>query len=505
MLSFLSEYRIYSRMAQSYISKSKYLEGLQCHKLIWFRYNAKDQIPPIDPSTQAIFDQGHLVGSYARKLFPTGIEIKAKPWLFDLIEKSTVSALARRLPLFEAGLAYQGAFARFDILNPSGKDEWDLVEVKSSTEVKEVNLDDVAIQYYICAGAGLKIRRCVVYYINNQYVRSGEIDPHQLFASSDVTAEALARQADLPRNLAAIRAVIGMKKHPDIKIGPYCDDPYECILKDLCWGFLPENSVFTLNRSRKSFEWFNAGILELKDIPPDTSLSEPQQIQLQAIRSGQTHIDREAIRSFLDTLRFPLYFLDFETINPAIPLFDGLRPYQKLPFQYSLHVQRAQGEPPSHYGFLADGSTDPRPVILNNLKDLLGDTGSIVCYNSAFEKGILRESSEMFKEFAPWYAALEERVADLLIPFRAFSYYNPEQRGSASLKAVLPSLTGKGYEGMPIGDGNTAAREYLRVTYTSVDAGDRASIRKQLEEYCGYDTIAMISVLRELNKLATTA
>jgi hypothetical protein len=307
-------------MAQSYISKSKYLEGLQCHKLIWFRYNAKDQIPPIDASTQAIFDQGHLVGSYAKKLFPDGIEIKAKPWQFDMIEKLSMSALARRVPLFEAGLAYQGAFARFDILNPAGEDEWDLVEVKSSTEVKEVNYDDVSIQYYICAGAGLKIRKCVVYYINNQYVRKGEIDPKQLFASSDVTAEALARQADVPRNLAEIRAVIGQKAQPDIPIGPWCDDPYECILKDHCWGFLPEHSVFTLNRSRKGFEWFNAGILKLKDIPIDASLTPPQQIQMQALLSGKTHVDRAEIKSFLDTLRYPLYFLDFETINTAIPL-----------------------------------------------------------------------------------------------------------------------------------------------------------------------------------------
>jgi hypothetical protein len=353
----------------------------------------------------------------------------------------------------------------------------------------------------MCSGAGLRIRRCLVYYINNQYVRQGEIDPKQLFASSDVTSEALARQADLPGNLAAIRAVIGSKQQPDIPIGPYCDDPYECILKDLCWDFLPDQSVFTLTRSRKGFEWLNAGILELKDIPLDTTLTEPQQIQMEALRSGTTHVDRDAIKSFLQTLAYPLYFLDFETINTAIPLYDRLRPYQKLPFQYSLHIQQAPGEAPAHHGFLAEGSSDPRPTILNNLKNLLGKRGSIVAYNSSFEKGILRESSEAFPEFAPWYSAIEERIVDLLIPFRAFSYYNPGQRGSASLKAVLPSLTGKGYEGMPIADGGAASREYVRVTYTPVDPSDRALIRKQLEEYCGYDTIAMISVLKELERL----
>lgn len=483
------------------ISKSKYLDGLQCHKLIWFRYNAKNQIPPVDASTQAIFDQGHLVGSFARKLFPNGFEIEAKPWEFQAIQKQSMSALTRRVPLFEAGLAYQGAFARFDILNPVGSGEWDLIEVKSSTEVKEVNLNDVAIQFFILSGAGLTMRRCFVYFINNQYVRRGNIDLKQLFASSDVTNDIMARQPDVPRNLAALQAVIGSKQQPDIKIGPQCDDPYECILKDFCWDFLPDHNVFTLYRSRKSFEWFNAGILELKDIPLDASLSDTQAIQMQALRSGEPHIHRDAIRSFLETLHYPRYCLDFETVNTAIPLFDGLRPYQKLPFQYSLHVQQSPGDTPVHHSFLADGSSDPRPTMLNNLKELLGETGSIVCYNSSFERSILRESSEEFTKYGAWFTAIDKRIVDLLVPFRSFSYYHPEQKGSASLKTVLPALTGKSYEGMPIADGDTASREYLRVTFASVAPSDRASVRQQLEQYCGYDTMAMIWILNELLKL----
>ena len=498
--------RMEHRMAKVFsplISKSKYLEGLQCHKLIWFRYNAKDKIPPIDASTQAIFDQGHLVGNYAKKLFRGGVEIEAKPWEFAAIEKQSMDALTKRVPLFEAGFSHNGAFARFDILNPIGNMEWDLVEVKSSTEVKEVNIDDLSVQYYIAAGCGLKIRSCLLYYINNQYIRRGEIDPNKLFSSSDVTPDVRARLKEVPTNLAAMQEAIRLKTFPDIPIGPHCSDPYDCILMDLCWNFLPEHNVFTLYRSRRSFDWFTAGILELKDVPADTEFTETQQIQIETLRSGRPHVDSGAIAKFLETLRYPISLLDFETFNTAIPAYDNLRPYQRVPFQFSLHIQEERGEQPQHHSYLADGVSDPRPDVLSKLKQLLGSSGSIVCYNAAFEKGVLKECSEAFPEFGEWYETIEERIVDLIVPFRSFAYYHPDQKGSASLKVVLPVLTGKSYEGMPIADGDTASREYLRVTFGKVEPSDRDSVRRQLEAYCGYDTMAMIWILERLYRLTS--
>jgi hypothetical protein len=483
------------------ISKSKYLEGLQCRKLLWFRYNAKNRIPPVDPSTQAIFDQGHLVGSYAKKLFPDGFEIEAKPWEFAAIEQKTKAVLPKRIPLFEAGFSFNGAFARFDVLAPAPGGKWDLIEVKSSTEVKEVNLNDLAIQSYIAAGAGLTLRSCFLYQINNQYVRQGAIDPGELFSKTDVTAEVLARQARLPRDLSAMQETIRLKSVPDIRIGPHCSDPYECILTDLCREGLPEHNVFTLYRSRKSYEWFNAGISELAGIPSDADLTDAQAIQMQSLRAGRPHIDREAIGEFLRSLDYPLYLLDFETYSTAIPMFDNLRPYQKVPFQYSLHIQKSAGAAPEHAAFLAEGTDDPRPDVLKNLRHLLGDKGSIVCYNASFEKGLLRELSEVVPDSQNWFEGVERRIADLIIPFRSFAYYHPDQKGSASLKVVLPALTGRSYEGMPIADGDTASREYLRVTFADAPPDQRLAIRKQLEEYCGFDTMAMVWILRELYKL----
>jgi hypothetical protein len=486
------------------ISKSRYLDGLQCHKLLWFRYNAKNQIPAYDASTQAIFDQGHLVGSYAKRLFPAGIEVSAKPWEYPLIEEKTKAALGKGKPVFEGGFMHGGAFARFDILNPVDGGAWDLIEVKSSTEVKEVNLNDMAIQYFIASGSGLKIRSCLLCHINNRYVRKGEIDPRGLFISTDVTAEVLERQTGVRENLKVMQDAIRLRDCPDIRIGPHCKDPYECILMDLCWKDLPEQSVFTLYRSRKSFEWYGSGILELKDIPVDAELTESQTIQMHALRSGEVHVDRPAIREFLATLVYPLYLLDFETYNTAIPFFDGVRPYQKVPFQYSLHYQESEGARPEHFSFLAEGTDDPRPAILSNLKNLLGNKGSIVCYNASFETGVMRELAEGFPEYQEWFEGIEGRIVDLIIPFRSFAYYNPAQRGSASLKVVLPALTGRSYEGMPIADGDAASREYLRVTFGETDLFDRATVREHLERYCGFDTEAMVLILEKLYNLASS-
>ena len=483
------------------ISKTRFLEGLQCPKLLWHRYNRKEAFPPLDPSTRAIFEQGTEVGSFARKLYPSGRPIDAKPWEFPLIDSMSRSALGRRLPLFEAGFMHRGAFARFDVLEPAGSAEWNLIEVKSSTEVKEVNLDDIAFQYFVADGAGLRIRSCLLCHIDASYVRRGEVDPAGLFAFADVTPEVLGRQAHISRDLEAMRTTVARRSSPDIPIGPHCSRPYDCPLTEMCWGFLPEHNVFTLVRSRKSFDWYSAGITEIGRIPPGEELSDAQRIQVDAVRAGQPHIDRERIADFLAGLRYPLCLLDFETFSTAIPLFDNLRPYQRVPFQFSVHTIVSQGADPQHAGFLADGGSDPRPEAAKTLRNFMGDRGSVVCYNASFETGLLRELGDAVPEAKGWTEGVIERIADLIVPFRSFAYYHPDQKGSVSLKVVLPALTGKSYDGMAIADGDTASREYLRVTYGGASAADRSAVRRQLEEYCHRDTAAMVWIIDSLRAL----
>ncbi len=487
-----------------FISKSKYLSGLQCKKLLWYQYNAKDRIPSVDASTQAIFDQGHEVGRLAQTLFPNGIEIDGDPKDFGALFAQTNSALRERRPVYEATFRFGEGFARLDILNPVADGAWDIVEVKSSTEVKDVHIRDLALQRYVTEGAGVPIRKCFLMRIDNQYVRRGAVDPAKLFVQEDVTREVRDELARVGPNLQEMSQVIRNAVSPEVPIGPQCSDPYECILQDLCWKFVPEDSPLSLYHFRKAraFELVNSGVLSLDRLSSDEGLDKKQEIQVRAVTDGKPFVNQREILTFVRKLEYPVYYLDFETLQTAIPLFDGIRPYQKVPFQFSLHVEDAPGVPPQHFAYLSEGRIDPRPEVLEQLAQLLGKKGSIVSYNAAFERSVLSDAAAAFPAYRPWWEETVRRMVDLLQPLRGFSYYHPQQHGSASMKAILPAMTGKGYEELAIADGEAASREYLRVTFGEASEADRQGVREQLLEYCGLDTEGMIAIVRELMKLA---
>jgi|WetSurMetagenome_2_1015567.scaffolds.fasta_scaffold16311_3 hypothetical protein len=486
------------------LSKSKYLNGLQCAKLLWVLYNDKAKVPPYDASTQAIFDQGHEVGRLAKRLFPGGIEIEGEPWKYNELLALTREALKKRVPLYEAAFSYGHGFVRTDILDPVGDDSWDLIEVKSSSEVKPVHIQDLAMQKYVVEGSGLRVRKCFLMHINTEYVRRSEVEVKRLFTLADVTDPIEAELPCVEPNLGELGAVIRQKKMPDIAIGPQCEDPYSCILQEMCWAFLPGDNPLTLSgfKKEKAFELIRQGALKVADIPDAVELNPKQLIQREALRTGGRHVNPAEIRAFLETLAYPLHFLDFETFQTAIPLFDGVRPYQKVPFQFSLDIVSAPGAAPVHHSYLSDGRAHPHPEVLRRLRELLGETGSIVSYNAAFEKSVLNAAVEAQPEYQEWWTTAQSRFVDLLAPFRAFAFYHPSQAGSASLKVVLPALTSGGYDALEIADGETASREYLRVTFGAAGEAERAGVRKQLEVYCGLDTSGMIRIVEELEKIS---
>ncbi|MBU6402578.1 MAG: DUF2779 domain-containing protein, partial [Verrucomicrobia bacterium] len=226
-----------------------------------------------------------------------------------------------------------------------------------------------------------------------------------------------------------------------------------------------------------------------------------QKIQHRAAVTGQAQVDKAAIANFLDQLEYPISYLDFETFATAIPPFDGVRPFQQIPFQFSLHVVRAAGAEPEHFSFLADGRGDPRPEFMRQLKTVISSTGSIVVYNASFETNRLAECCDLLPEYQSWYRQLEPRIVDLLLPFRGFRYYHPAQCGSASMKAVLPALTGRGYADLAIQEGGTASLEFLRVTFGEVPAREQQRVRQELERYCGLDTEGMIWIVDRLRQV----
>ena len=482
------------------LSKTTYLMGLQCPKLLWHRYNAKEEIPEADQAQQAIFDQGHEVGALAKELYPKGIEIAEGIVDLEQVVQRTQEALGARRPLFEPAAQTQDGYARADILVPAGRKQWDIVEVKSSTKVKEVNHHDLAFQRHVFTSAGLDIRKTFLLHINNEYVRDGAVEPKKFFTKVDLTRIVSELVPAVPAKIAEMLAVIDRKSFPPVRIGQQCNSPYDCPLIPTCWKFLPEtNSVLDLYRvGAHGFKLVHQGITKIAEIPESAALSGRQLIQWKAARSGKPHFEATAIQGFLKKLKHPLSFLDFETFATAIPLFNDSKPYGQVPFQFSLHTVAQSGAEPVHGSFLAREARDPRPDFMRELVKQLPGEGSIVTYNASFEVGRLRACCELLPQYAQWFEDVQERIVDLLEPFRAFHYYHPDQSGSASLKAVLPVLTGSGYGHLDIQEGGMASREFLRVTFGEVPTRERAKIRKQLEEYCALDTLGMVNILQAL-------
>lgn len=472
------------------ISKSKYLAGLQCPKLLWHHFNAKEKIPAPDAAAQALFDQGHDVGEWAKKLYPSGVEVEWEKGFTYTLQR-TKELISSRSTIFEGSFIAPHAYARADILVPVGEAAWDLIEVKSSSEVKEEHIEDVAFQLHTLEKNGVVVRRAHIMHIDNEYVRQGEIDPAKLLFLQDVTEAATLKLSEIPGRIEEMVAVItgGM---PETPIGPHCTKPYRCGLIGQCWAHLPENNVTELYYNN-GFTLLGEGVLRIADVPCDR-LSAKQLIQQRAILTGRPKIAEERIKKWLSDLEYPLYLLDFETVAPAIPLWDGTRPYQQVPFQFSLHIIKKPGDTPEHVEFLWESTTDPRPALIKALR-AIGPTGTILAYSMGFERRVLRELAASHPEQETFLLGIESRLDDLIIPFREFWYYHPAQHGSCSIKAVLPALTGSGYEELHIQKGDEAGREWLRAVRGAKDAED---VFRSLREYCGLDTLAMVKILQKI-------
>jgi hypothetical protein len=479
------------------LSKSLILKGTQCPKALYLVKNPPAFELPPRPHLEAKYRTGNEVGLLAQQLFPGGTEI---PFHGLTVTQQVVQT--RQLiddgaqVIYEASFAFVGIFVKVDILFKDG-DEWQIHEVKMGTSTKEVNLDDVAIQYYVLSNCGVAISSVYLVHINNQYVRQGEIDVLQLFTGDDVTEETLDRQAVLPGVIVDLRQALAGNE-PDIDIGLHCNAPYECDFIPYCWQHIPKNSIFDLKgRGIKKFDYYNRGIISFEDLSLD-DLNKAQRNQVEATLNQQDSINLEGIKEFLDTLWYPLCHLDFETFDTPIPPFDGTRPYQKIPFQYSLHIQERAGAEPAHTEYLVEPGNDPRRELAERLLAEIPEDACVLTYNQAFEKGVLRNLAELFPDLADALKARVENVRDLMVPFRKRDVYRWQMRGSYSIKVVLPAMVPDlSYAGMDVADGMAAMRAY-HVMCALDDPVALAELRRGLLEYCRLDTLAMVRILGEL-------
>ncbi len=487
------------------ISKSQFMMGLQCPKRLWLYNFRKDLVPPTDPATQRLFDEGHRVDELSRKYYKGGELVS-----YDF--RQLQRAVARTAELIKAGVpaVYEGAFTadnvlvRCDILKKNTSGGWDLIEVKSSTSVKEEHHSDVAIQRHVLEAAGVRVGKTWLMRINNEFVKDGEIDPRKFFVKEDITAEVAELLPSVKENLAKFLELLAAPC-PEPGIGRHCSEPYDCEFRPFCWKGVPEYSIY--NIPRLGWDKKNLlkamGVISVRDVPDTFDLNAAQRLYLKVEKTGKPVMDRKALAEFLAELKYPLYHIDFETIMPGIPLYDGTRPYQQLPFQVSLHVQDAPGAEPRHFEYLGDPASDPRPGLIDFLLKNIGPEGSLIAYNSAFECSRLREMADNFPARGDALRALADRAVDLMRPFKQQAYVLPEFRGRYSIKVLLPAMVpDMTYEGLPIGNGADAQLAYMDMLEGKVDRAAAEKIRADLLVYCGQDTMAMVKILARLYETA---
>ena len=329
------------------LSKSLYIRGLQCEKSLWLKKKKPEVLQAPDDSAQAVFDTGTSVGELACELFSGGSRIEYTGDFGSQMAKTKELIERGTKVIYEATFCFDGILVMVDILRIC-EDGLVINEVKSSTSVKEVYIDDASIQYYVISSLGYKVSGVNIIHIDNSYVRSENLELEKLFHIEDVTEQVKQKQAEIPQILNKFDEILSKDAEPDVDIGPHCSDPYNCDAWEYCWREqrgIPEYSVFNISRLRsdKKFELYKSGVVKFEDIKELDKFNASQQIQIRSELSGEQIIDKEAIKEFLETLSYPLYHLDFETFQQAVPEFVGLSPYEQIPFQFSIHKEDGKG------------------------------------------------------------------------------------------------------------------------------------------------------------------
>ena len=422
-------------------------------------------------------------------------------------------ALKKTKELIENGakVIYEAAFMFNEVLSIAdivvkGKDGWKIYEVKSSTSISETYLNDAALQYYVISNLGIKVNDFSIIYINNQYVRKGDLELVELFKIESVLELILPMQESVKENVKRFKKVLLKKQIPGIDIGEHCYNPYICGFYNYCRKHIPEDSIFDFSGMHltKKYQLYRDGIIRFEDIPEDYPLNKNNKLQLEVYSTGKPVINKEAIENFLSDLNYPLYFMDFETFQPAVPLFDNSKPYQQIPFQYSIHLKEKKDKDLKHFEFLAEPGEDPRIKFIENLLKVARIKGDVLVYNKAFEITRLKEIARDFTQFADKIEKLILRIKDLMIPFQRKYYYAPGMKGSYSIKAVLPAFAPElSYDNLEINEGGLASIAFESLQ-TETDLMFMAEIKQQLLEYCKLDTLGMVRILEKLEMIKKT-
>jgi len=488
------------------LSKSKYVAGLQCLKRLWLLKNKAELVDAVSESTQARFDAGNRIGELAQSLFPDG-EMMTFPKngnFGPMIAKTKELLTKGASVIYEAAFSEEGVLVLCDILLKT-ENGYDCYEIKSSTKVKSYHLHDAAIQNYVLLKAGLPIDRMFVMTLNPNYYMDGQgLNLEELFVSHDVSDQILERQSEIPSQISSMKTALASQKEPLEKIGPHCNDPFPCEFKNYCWPTLPQPNVFNIPRiGNRAWALYNAGKVSFKDLDSqDLSLKQGKYVEGQM--QGLEKLNKPKLKAWLSDLDFPLYFLDFETIMPPLPLYPKTRPYQPhLAVQYSLHVLKEPNGELLHYEFLPDFGRDFRSELAHSLIENLDENGTILAYNQGFEKACIKRLIDWNQDLDQELQAILSRFQDLIVPFRKAWYYKPAMQGSNSIKSVYPALLPNSelqYSGLSISNGDQATRALLELAESGINPEEPSckSIKQDLLAYCKLDTLAMVKIYQHL-------
>lgn len=482
------------------LSKSRFLAGLQCHLRLWHQCYDPELAGEVSPAQQALFDTGHEVGRLATELYPGGVRIEEDHLHHEEAVRSTAALMQdpNVSALYEAAFLEDGVRVRVDILERARRGTWNLIEVKSSTSVKDVYLPDIAIQHHILKRSGLGVDRVGILHINNGYVYDGRhLELGELFRFSDLTEEVRSMEAEISGTIQELQGVLAGELPPEILPSRRCRSPYPCEFWEHCTAGMPEHWIMDLSgvSQRKLDELTALGIEDIRDIPGAFRLTELQNRVRSCVVKGGEYL-APGLEDELKRVHYPMHFLDFETLGPAIPRYAGTRPYQTIPFQWSDHIIHPDGTV-NHKEYLCGEDEDPREEFARTLLETLGEKGTIFIYTT-YEVGIIRSLAEDLPSHRQRFLALLDRFKDLHAAIRRY-FYHPEFHGSFSLKAVLPALLpAMGYENLAIQEGNMASVAYLRMLDPSTPEKEKEKLKGDLLAYCAHDTLAMVRVRQEL-------
>ncbi len=493
------------------LSKTNFLTCLDCAKNAWIKIHKPEVYKkyPLSSFELNIIDTGNQIDELARGLFPNGV----------LVESRDDTELTKKLMASKTPVIYQPVFATDKFITASDIFVWndktnlyDLYEVKSSTSSEEGGgrkteeyLIDMAFQKNILNELGVQIGTLNLIRLNKEYLRSGDLNLRELFLTENFTDQVNDKLLEIRHKMDAAYELLSSESEPK----GHCD----CILKG--WnshcttsGYsnhdLPEYPVHAIARihKKKLIELVDSNVLDINDVPDDFELSDNQRRQVNTAQSGKEYIDRDGISEFLQTMKYPLAFLDYETYPSAIPKYNGHRPYQQIPFQFSLHVINSHGDELTHYDFIYTDQGCPDESFAKALQEHLPKTGSVVVWSQKFEKGINEQLGECLPTYKDFMKEINDRVVDLMIPFfgKTTMYDHPEFKGSASIKYVLPALVPHlSYKKMHIQEGGTASDTWNRIVSGEYSKEEKDMKIQALKDYCHLDTLAMVEIWKVLN------